>query len=332
MRFLLPLMLLLSGTALQAQSGFADSLIKILSYSHTGFLQQRYNEKQNAGNDRTYHTTLSLPGFARCYVQTSAILLYKYTSQVHKAFFTALTDEKTDAAARQSLAQLYKHLLTAVRPAGIDSSATPGFKKHYSLLVKRKNEADITIEAGLVNEPGFIVLLRIVSAVATDAAGIMPAPPSLPDSYNYTGLLPFFKAMLEYSKLNFTSITKDVIPNSKWNPTFESKVKFRDYESPKVQYVTHWLWNEYITRKRFATKEEAKKEFEKLCSEIDQTQSAIANMTKEGSSNDINQWWYIHHGWSDNSQEEYHCNIKVSLEEEYGAFYVAFYFIKMSGR
>lgn len=332
MRFTFLFVLLLTGTTLYAQPGFADSLNKILNYSHTGFLQQRYNEKQNANNDRTYHTTLSLPGFVRCYVQTSAIQLYKQPKQAHKAFFAALSEEKTDAAARALLSRLYNTIFSALRPAGIDSSATPGFKKHYSLLIKRRNEADITIEAGLVGEPGFIVLLRVVSAGATDAAGIMTAPPALPDSYAYTELLPFLKAMLNYSKINFTSITKDVIPNSKWDPTFESKVKFRDYQSPKVQYVTHWLWNEYVTRKPFSGKEDAKREFEKLCSEIDQSQSVIANMTKESSSNEKAQWWYIHHGWADNSQEEYHCNIKVSLEEEYGTFYVAFYFIKMTGK
>ncbi len=332
MRFTLLSVLLLVSTTLSAQPGFADSLSKILTYSHTGFLQQRYNEKQNAGNDRTYHTTLSLSGFARCYVQTSSIRLYKQPAQVHKAFFAALSEEKTDATARVLLSRLYGSIFSALRPAGIDSSATPGFKKHYLMLVKRKNEADITIEAGLVSEPGFIVLLRIVSAGATDAAGIMTAAPSLPDSYAYTELLPFFRAMLNYSKTNFTSITKDVIPNSKWDPTFESKVKFRDYQSPKVQYVTHWLWNEYVTHKTFPDREAAKREFEKLCNEIDQSQSAIANITKESSSNETAQWWYIHHGWTDNSQEEYHCNIKVSLEEEYGAFYISLYFIKMSGR
>lgn len=332
MRFTPLFVLFLISTTLSAQSGFADSLNKILTYSHTGFLQQRYNEKQNTNNDRTYHTTLSLPGLARCYVQTSTIQLYKQTAQSHKAFFAALSEEKTDAAARTLLSRLYGNILSALRPAGIDSSATPGFKKHYLLLVKRKDEAPVTIEAGLISEPGFIVLLRIVSAAATDAAGIMTAPPSLPDSYAYTELIPFLKAMLSYSKTNFTTITKDIIPNSKWDPTFESKVKFRDYESPKVQYVTHWLWNEYLTRKRFATKEEAKKEFEKLCSETDQSQSVIANMTKESSSNDTAQWWYIHHGWTDNVQEVYHSVIKVSLQEEYGSFYVSLYFIKMTGK
>jgi len=332
MRFTIAFVLLLSTTTLSAQPGFADSLIKILNYSHTGFLQQRYNEKENNNNDRTYHTTLRLPGFARCYIQTSGIRLYKQPTQVHKAFFAALSEEKTDAMARSLLARVYNNIASALRPAEVDSSATPGFKKHYSLLIKRKNEAPVTIEAGLVGEPGYIVLLRVVSSGATDAAGSMTTPPALPDSYSYTELIPFLKSMLNYSKINFSSITKDIIPNSKWDPTFESKVKFRDYQSPKVEYVTHSLWNEYVTRKAFFSKEDAKKEFEQLCSEIDQSQAVIGNMTKEKSSNDITQWWYIHHGWTDNHQEEYHCNIRVSLQEEYGASYVYLYFIKMTGK
>ena len=324
-------MLAYSATS-QPTQAFRDSLNLLLDYSHDGYKNFRYNEKETNGV-YNYKTTLSFPGFTRSNVQIASTKLYGQKQPVIKAGFFAVREFSANEPALQFMQKLVADIIQSIQVSGIDSTPLAGFKKHYIFLVKKNNQPAITIETGLLNEPGFFLYAKITSEHATDTKGIMDTPPSTVStgSYSYSDIKSFLKAMLGFSKDNFSRITGKIMPGAKWDPTYECKVSFRDFVMPRIEYVTNILWNQYVTATSYPDEAEARKLFKELSAEIDNNIQAFS-MQKYPTGDENWNLWYIHHGQLDNKGGLYHNNIKLEIKKTGTMYMVELHFIKMSGQ
>lgn len=330
--FSLPMICMMAFAATaQPTQAFRDSLNMLLDYSHDGFKKFRYNEKEK-NEIYNYQTILSLPGFSSSYVQIASTKLYKQNQFVKKAVFFAKNEFNANEPALQSTQKLVSDILQSVKVSGIDSTFLGGFKKHYVFLVKKDNQPAITIETGLLSEPGFFQFIKIISENATDEKGIMDSPPeSSSVNYSYSDVNLFISAMIEFSRFNFSKVTGEIVNGAKWSPTYTSKVKFRDFESPKIEYITNTLWNDYITSKNFSNEADARKLFNELTSEFDRNISKYS-MRKYQTGDANRNLWYINHGLVDNEGAVYHNTIRLELKKIETGYMIELNFNKFEGK
>jgi len=312
---------------------FCDSLQLIMKNSTDGFLNYRYNEIQGTVSV-SYSTTLPALGFVKKYIQTGFVTPHKQKISSSLPYYIATSEFKDINEARQFYSAIKNKLQWCVKPVSQDSVAKPGFDRYTSFQVsKAVKDSFVTIELLILPDPkSNLVAIRLFHNKASVQKGVMKNPPvtASANKNHYNRVLPLLQALMDYSTRNFTAIRKDLLQNEKWSPTYSSIVYFSDFAFPKIEYVTHNLWNQYTTNRFIKDYETAKRRFDELAAEIEQCKTSFSYQCYEKRSKPDEKWWYYDLTRTDVDGKTFKNTLRLELKKfEYSeGYYITFEFRK----
>lgn len=301
-----------------------DSLQIILSNSASGFLHYRYNEKVN-NNTVTYSSTLSALGFAKRSVQIGKVNNFKSSIPVTLPFYMAISNFTNEKEARLFIKNFQLKLVSCLKPSEKDTVLKPGFTYYNSFYIKQKADSFITAQLMLLSDSNaHTVIFRLFHNKGITDKGSMKNPPVVTNRNQYNEVLPLLQTLFDNSSTNFGAICDKLLVNQEWNPTFSATIKYKDFASPKVEYVTGNLWNQYTTHFYAANETIARQRFTELTAEIDKCQAAFPfQQFSAADSKPTIKWWVFKHNRSDIAGNSYKNQLILNLKKaEQGEGYV----------
>lgn len=293
-----------------------DSLQLVLSNSANGFLQYRYNEKVN-NNTVTYSTTLSALGFAKRSVQIGSVNNFKTNATVTLPFYMAISNFTNEKEARLFIKNFQLKLLSCLKPSEKDMVLKPGFSFYNSFYIKQNADSFITAQLMLLSDSNtHTAIFRLFHNKGTTDKGIMKNPPVVINRNQYNEVLPLLQTLFDNCSTNFGALCDKLLVNQEWSPTFSATIKYKDFTSPKVEYVTGNIWNQYTTEFYAANETIARQRFNELTAEIDQCQAAFPfqQFSTEDSKENI-KWWVYKHKRSDMLGSGYKNQLIIKLKK-----------------
>ena len=298
-----------------------DSLRLILSNSASGFINYRYNEKVN-NNTVTYSSTLPTLGFAKRTIQIGNVNNFKSKATVTLPFYLAISNFTNENEARLFIKNFQQKLLSCLKPTAKDTLLKPGFTYYNSFYIKQKADSFITAELMMLSDiNSYTAVFRLFHSKGKTDKGNMKNPPVVVNKNHYNEVLPLLQALLDYSPTSFGAICDQLLVNQEWKPTFSSTLKYKDFTSPKVEYVTKNIWNQYTTHYYAANETIARQRFNELAAEIDQCQATLPfqQFSAEDSKADKKWWVYKHKridSWGDSYKNQLILTLKKSEQGE----------------
>jgi len=295
---------------------FCDSLQLILRNSASGFINYRYNEKINK-NTVTYSSTLPTLGFAKRSVQIGNVTPFKSNATASLPFYMGISNFTNEKDARLFIRSFQQKLLACLKPSVKDTALKPGFAYYNSFYLEQKADSFITAELMLLSDDNsHTAVFRLFHNKANTEKGNMKNPPLIVNRTHYTEVLPLLQVLLDYSTSSFGAICDQLLVNQEWNPTFSATIKYKDFISPKVEYVTRNIWNQFTTSFYAANETIARQRFNELAAEIDQCQSAIPfQQFSSYNSRPDDKWWVYEHHRNDMWGDHYKNQLRLTLKK-----------------
>ncbi len=313
-----------TNTAAKKTDPVCDSLQLILSNSASGFINYRFNEKVN-NNTVTYSSTLPTLGFARRTVQIGNVNNFKSKATITLPFYLAISNFTNEKEARLFIKNFQQKLLSCLKPTAKDTVLKSGFTYYNSFYIKQTADSFITAELMLLSDStSHTAVFRLFHNKAKTDKGTMKNPPVVVNKNHYNEVLPLLQALLDYSSASFGAICDQLLVNQEWTPTYSAIVKYKDFTSPKVEYVTKNIWNQYTTHYYAANETIARQRFNELAAEIDQCQATLPfqQFSAEDSKAD-KKWWVYKHKRIDSWGDSYKNQLILTLKKaEQGEGYI----------
>jgi len=313
-----------TNTPAKKPNPVCDSFRLILSNSASGFINYRYNEKVN-NNTVTYSSTLPTLGFAKRTIQIGNVNNFKSKATVTLPFYLAISNFTNENEARLFIKNFQQKLLSCLKPTAKDTLLKPGFTYYNSFYIKQKADSFITAELMMLSDiNSYTAVFRLFHSKGKTDKGNMKNPPVVVNKNHYNEVLPLLQALLDYSPTSFGAICDQLLVNQEWNPTFSATLKYKDFTSPKVEYVTKNIWNQYTTHYYAANETIARQRFNELAAEIDQCQATLPfqQFSAEDSKAD-KKWWVYKHKRIDSWGDSYKNQLILTLKKaEQGEGYI----------
>lgn len=293
-----------------------DSLQLILNSSASGFINYRYNEKVNK-NTVTYSSTLSALGFARRSVQIGSVNTFKSKATVTLPIYIAISNFNNEKDALLFIKTFQQKLLSCLKPSAKDTVLKPGFTYYNSFYIKQNADSFITAELMILSDSTtHTAAFRLFHNNGKTEKGTMKNPPVAGNRNHYNEVLPLLQALFDNSSTSFGAFCDKLLVNQQWSPTFSSNLTYKDFTSPKVEYVTGNLWNQYTTYFYAANETIARERFNELTAEIDECKAAFPfqQFSAEDSKPNI-KWWVYKHQRTDMWGKTYKNQLILTLKK-----------------